>query len=422
MSLSYTNKGAAVQMIACRHPQVTLLNPYELVRKYRCDDCREVMMCSCEEEFGKRFLPHQLNRGVELKTQRRVPVTLGFLGSVCPECRGLPPKAYPSAERFGRTTKIQRYYWREIFFETVWRVQAIIDAGGEISLATNEIDQSERWHNVSREVVEHFKAIHSESPKFSFEEKSQSSVLEEASVHVTNLKATFLKTKEKKAQLLYGDEICTAEEYASRSLAEQGYSVIFTESVPFHVIFSVLLHGLIQDPSDPQVESHGFGNKEAFERREQGEMIWALLPSDFGTSAYAERRQTEIDRYFELLPQTTTDLLELFDDSLESSWSLRQYLWAHRAEYIETARRILEVLDLQAIYRIVRYLVGDYWRRYLGWPDLLAWNDSDYFFAEVKASRDKLRQDQMSWIRSNKDELGLPFRVIKIHRQGTLEM
>jgi peptide subunit release factor 1 (eRF1) len=61
---------------ACQHSNTKCLNEYELIRKYRCDDCGEVMMCSCEEEFGRRFLAHQLDQGVELETQARISVTL----------------------------------------------------------------------------------------------------------------------------------------------------------------------------------------------------------------------------------------------------------------------------------------------------------------------------------------------------------
>jgi hypothetical protein len=408
-------------MNLCSHPEVSLLNPYELIRKYRCDACAEVMMCSCEEDFGRKFLSHQLDQGVELQTQQRIPVTLGFQEAVCRECRGLQPEAYPSAEQFGRTTKIQRYYWREIFFETVRRVQGIIDRDGETGLAISEVEQSERWDRVSKEVIEHFKELHAKSPKYSFGEEPQSFVLEEASVETVNLKATFLKGGGGKARLLYGDKVCTAEEFAAMFLAEQGYAILFTESIPFHIIFGVLLHQLIQDPLDPQVDSQGFGDRDSFERREQGEMIWTLLPNDFGTPTYVERRSSEVERYFELLPRERAELLALFDDWLESSWPLRQYLWAHRPERIATARKILEVLEPEVVYKILRYLVGDYWRRHLGWPDLLAYREADYFFAEIKASRDKLSRDQLVWIRSNAEQLTLPFKVIKIHRQSTVQ-
>ena len=52
----------------------------------------------------------------------------------------------------------------------------------------------------------------------------------------------------------------------------------------------------------------------------------------------------------------------------------------------------------EAVLRILRYLVGNYWGRYLGWPDLLVYKKDDFFFAEIKASKDKLSAEQKRWI------------------------
>lgn len=100
----------------CEHPDRVCLNQHELIRKYRCPDCGAVMMCACDEEFGRRFLAHQLNEGCELETQERIPVTHGFQPGICSECRGLPADQAPGAAIPGRTSKIKRYYWRELFF------------------------------------------------------------------------------------------------------------------------------------------------------------------------------------------------------------------------------------------------------------------------------------------------------------------
>jgi hypothetical protein len=41
----------------CKHPEVTCINLHELIRKYRCNSCGEVMKCACEEEFARLFFP-----------------------------------------------------------------------------------------------------------------------------------------------------------------------------------------------------------------------------------------------------------------------------------------------------------------------------------------------------------------------------
>ena len=84
--------------IICKHTNVICLNPYELIRKYKCKRCRKVMMCKCEEEFAVKFLPHQIRSGSELETQREVKVTLGFQPGICNTCKGKPEEAHPKAE------------------------------------------------------------------------------------------------------------------------------------------------------------------------------------------------------------------------------------------------------------------------------------------------------------------------------------
>jgi hypothetical protein len=78
-------------------------------------------MCLCEKEFACRYLPHQIDYGTELETQFRVKVTGDFQPDICNACRNLSEEAHPAAKSYGRTSKLVRYYWREISFETIPR-------------------------------------------------------------------------------------------------------------------------------------------------------------------------------------------------------------------------------------------------------------------------------------------------------------
>ena len=78
------------------------------------------------------------------------------------------------------------------------------------------------------------------------------------------------------------------------------------------------------------------------------------------------------------------------------------------------------LLPIEVIQRMLRYLCMDYWRHYLGWPDLLLYRESDYFFAEVKGSGDKLSDDQKEWITGNRKVMHIPFKLVKIHKAGTI--
>jgi hypothetical protein len=77
------------------------------------------MMCNCEEEIGKKYYPHQIDFTSDLDSNMRVKVSIGFQNNICNQCRGLPEEAHPKAELYGSTSKIKRYYWRELMFEKI---------------------------------------------------------------------------------------------------------------------------------------------------------------------------------------------------------------------------------------------------------------------------------------------------------------
>ena len=405
----------------CTHSTVICINTYELIRKYRCNSCGEVMMCACEEKFARRFLPHQLNCGNELNTNRRISVTIGFQKGICNTCRGLPEEAHPMAPIYGRTTKIFRYYWREIAFETIRRFGEWTESQGYSDWPTVIVKHQEKYNSIEREVIRDIKELHRRSPKYTYQEESQNEVITKYQVEVVRLDGTYVKKAESGVAILDGGKLCSPEEFAAHHFERMGYKVVSTESVPFHALFGIFMWLLIQDQSDPKVSVVGFEDRAAFEQGIAGNQIWTFLPEDFGTINYAMRRVTAIDEHFPLIPEQKEELLQVFDYWVEPSVGLRQYLWAHRSQDITKAREIVSILPVDVTRRILRYLVADYWKRYCGWPDMIVHNQDEFFFAEVKSSKDKLSEDQKNWIRGNSAELHLPVKLVKVHKRGVVE-
>lgn len=374
-------------------------------------------MCVCEEEFARRFLPHQISSGTELETQREVPVTIGFQQNICNTCRGQPEEAHPKAEIYGLSSKVRRYYWREIFFETTQRFGDWADSQGYEDYSVAQQENPDVHSQIEKEVVREIKRLHRNSPKYTYQEKSQAEVLKENDVKIVKLEGKYVKRVTRGVGILDGEEICTAEEYAARYYRRQGYKVLFTESIPFHVIFGVFMWLLIQDPGDPFARVIGFGDRKAFDEDRDSQQIWTRLPTDFGTTGYAARRADAIEDHLALIASNEDDLIWLFDYWLDPSEDLRQYLWAHQAGDASKARQLISLLSADDVLRILRYLVADYWGRYVGWPDLVIYNQEGLFFAEVKSSRDKLREDQKNWIYGNRNELQFAFELVKIHKK-----
>lgn len=396
---------------SCKHTRRTCINQYEFIRKYLCDDCGAVMMCQCDEAFARNFLNHQVGEATELKSQRRVKVTAGFKPGICSECRGLPADVAPHAEGYGSTSKIKRYYWRELFFE-VMRLRAAWQAAHPG--ATDE-EMGAAWPTFQDAALEKIKALHAASPKYSFAEPSQAEILKRYQVPVLELKATYATNPTKGAVIQDGDTVISPEQFAQKALVAQGWDVMRLESQPFHALFGVFFWRLIQDYKDPQVRSVGFAEKTEGSIRGGPGMINSQLPSDFGSEGYGERRNRAIDQHLREI-RREEDLLWLFDYWLPYSHELRQYLWAHREDDIKRARALVELLPRDALYSILRYLVDGYWDRYLGWPDLLISRQGEFEFVEVKSSKDKLSVNQKNWIAGNHDLLHFKFRILKILR------
>lgn len=397
---------------ACNHPLVSCLNQHELIRKYCCAGCAAVMMCACDERFGRRHLAHQLREGCELKTQARVAVTAGFQPGICDECRGSPPQAAPAASIPGRTSKIKRYYWREIIFAEI-AAQADWDAHHP---AAGEDERQQAAERIGRDVLDAVKARHASDPKYVFDEPSQAEIIARFSVQVEALSASYAAVGAKGAQILLDGAVISPEAFATQYYEALGWSVLPLESVPFHALFGIMMWLVIQDPADTHQNVVSFGARDVFEATREKAPIWTSLPSDFGTTGYAARRAPEIEKHFETFAGPRDELLWMFDLWREPSEHLRQYLWAHRADDVARAQALVATLPPQTVVAILRYLVDGYWNHYLGWPDLLLHRADEFMLVEVKSSGDKLSNDQKRWIADNHGGMRLPFRIAKIHR------
>jgi len=405
---------------SCPHAHVQCLNEYEFIRKYVCEACGGIMMCQCDEAIGRELLPHQLIAGTEKETQARVPVTLGSQPGICRECRGLTPEAHPVASIHGRTSKIRRYYWREI-----WRREWEIfrdwaqSRGLSPTTAAREPGVREVRQEAAARALREIKELHARSPKYTFHEESQSSVLQRCQVPVEELKATYRGVSpDKVVQVRDGSDWVGIEEFVERHYGRNGWTVLFLQSSPLHVLFGVFMWLVIQDPTDRHIRTVGFGDRKAADENRPGELIWIQLPDDFGTSGYGRRRAEAVAKHLSSDMHDRDNLLWLFDYWLDHSEGLRNYLWAHRLKHVRAARRLVEVLPPMMICNILEYLLEDYWGRYCGWPDLLVWRNEEFFLAEVKSSSDKLSEDQKRWISDNYESLKTPFRLVRVHKAG----
>lgn len=425
--------------VTCEHRDRSLLNPWESIRKYVCADCSAVMTCACDSEIATYVAPHQALRGRDKHTQDDVTVTHPLVERVCHHCRDEAAPAYPKAAHRGAASLVHRYYWHEIWRETdleflAWcRSQELplFDARGKSLFFEYRRDHHEQYGDIQRGVVDRIRAAHAQNPKYDFTRPSDADVITTYGVTVESIQACYLGRSTGPALVLpLGEsdpsQAVQVEEFVARRLRAQGREVMFCESRPFQALYGSLMWLWVQSPSDPRLRVCMFGGRDGVGADERG-LIWTQLPHDFGSAAHAQRRRDALEAHFNLLPDDTDELLWTYDYLQEPSRALRQYLWAYTDEDQQRGRTLVRVLGANCVKTILRYLAEAYWERYCGWPDLVSWQETsegpqDLQFIEVKSSSDKLSDDQRTWVQGNHDHLGLPFRIVKVHRTQRLEL
>lgn len=360
-------------------------------------------MCACDREIGERYLPHQLASGRDYENRQTFKVTHGFQPAICNECRGLPPANTPLAAIHRRTSKIARYYWREIAFELMRRLDELPGApGGKIS--------KEKRKEVEQAVHADFRARHEQNPKYSFLERPQSEVLATTKTEIISIAAPHVPQPTGGILIEGSTGLVTPERFAEQYFEARGYECMQCESRPFHVLFGIYMYLLVQDPADPRNRMVMFGSRTAYDQKINGVEIWTSLPEDFGAPGYYKRRRKAIARHFMLIDDSDW----LFDYWLGDSERLREYLWAHQPADVAAARRVRMILGPENLRKVLLYLIRHYWGHYLGWPDLLVYRPDEFFFVEVKSSKDKLSEDQKRWIVDNHECLHFGFKLFKI--------
>lgn len=271
--------------------------------------------------------------------------------------------------------------------------------------------------DIHEAVVAEIKKAHELTPKYRYDNASSAKVLQDFNVEVVDFHATFLKVGSGRAVVLDGADRISVEELVARHYRSQGYYVELMESRPFHALFATVMWLVIEGYADSRTRVVMFGARPGTAVPLFRGMTQAILPDDFGSSGYGERRQAAIDEQIDGIPDDRSEWLWMFDYQIAHSHRLREYLHAHDPDTLRRARLLVEVLPLDALRRILRYLTASYWERYLGWPDLLVHRSTnDYVFVEVKGSGDQLSDDQKTWIAGNATQLQLPFKLARVHR------
>lgn len=385
----------------CRHSNRRCLNEYDTFRKYLCEECGDVVMCECEAELATTFRPHQTRSGQEYGTRRRYPVS-GFAKEACRACRGEPEPSAPRAAIYNQKGKIQRYYWREItktYYESVLAWAQPLGIAIE-NIMRIEAEYPEETKRLKMEARKYWQRRHKEAPKYDTSERTPAQFLAQFPVPEIQVEAEYVK--EGRGDAVVGrwkispTETGGAEDVAVGYYESGGYEVYRCERKLISTLVATFLWPVIQDLDDPRAQTVMRGSTVGWRPGVQTAPIHFLLPQDFGSAAYFQRRHSEFEAGFARLEEAD-DLGEVFEASLGGAETLRDYFWVAEDDAEDLTRAALSSIPKEVILKMLKWAIGDFWDRRPGWPDLLLFRPGEYRFSEVKSPNDKLSLEQMRW-------------------------
>jgi hypothetical protein len=367
------------------------------------------------------FLPHQIDFAQDYGTKKRYKVN-GFASRLCAECRGENEEPHPRAAIWGQKGEIERFYWREIFktecqLALEWlreqseTVQDIIEFQSRFPVVAKEIRRKAKLH---------WQQIHRKNPKYNLKERTEADFLSTINVPTIEVEASYVQVAKGNQKIgkwisPKGRQV-SAEGFAEEWYAEQGFRVLRCERTLISAWVGTFLVNVVQDPSDSRQQKGTRHSTRGWRSdRRDTPLISFLLPQDFGSAAYFERRRNEFEAAIEQM-RKTPDLLDLFVQLLNPSVLLRDYLWVNEDQAIKTAREALSILPKDTIVASIDWAIQDFWERQPGWPDLLIYRDSEHRFVEVKSPHDRLSQEQMNWFDWAISDAQIPCEVFRIKR------
>ncbi len=329
---------------------------------------------------------------------------------------------HPRAAIFGQKGKVKRYYWREIYKTYCQNTLEWINQNSE--KVKDILEFQKKFPDIAKELEKqaknHWKTLAKQSPKYDMKETTNTEFLAKtplSEVHVSVEYRQIEKGNQKIGKWVsQSGNLVPVEQIATELYASQGYSVLRCERLLISTWVATFLSPSIQDKTDPRVRTVFRNSTKGWtsKNRDTG-LIGILLPEDFGSAAFYERRKEAITSNIGYM-RNAENLLGVFNEFLESGESLRDYLWANSDEAVETARTALNVLPKEIVISSVVWAIQDFWKRQPGWSDLFVYKDLEYKFVEVKSPYDELSLEQMQWF-AWASEQKIPCEILRVKRK-----
>ena len=329
---------------------------------------------------------------------------------------------HPRAAIFGQKGKVERYYWREIYKTYCQNTLEWMKQNSE--KVKDILEFQKKFPDIAKELEKqaknHWKTVAKQTPKYDMKETTNTEFLAKtpiSEVHVSVEYRQLEKGNQKIGKWVSQDgNLMPVEQIATELYASQGYSVLRCERLLISTWVATFLSPSIQDKTDQRVRTVFRNSTKGWTsiNRDTG-LIGILLPEDFGSAEFYERRKDAITLTIDYM-RNAENLLAVFDEFLKAGESLRDYLWVNSDEAVDLARTALAVFPKDVVISSVEWTIQDFWKRQPGWPDLFIYKSNEYKFVEVKSLLDELSQEQMQWF-AWASEQKIPCEILRVKRR-----
>lgn len=179
---------------------------------------------------------------------------------------------------------------------------------------------------------------------------------------------------------------------------QEGKLAVFAENHLWRAIFGLVFWDIVFDPS--LVAFH-----HPFQRR----------PSDLYLPDFYEKRKDMIVSHLEGFDDVQ-DLLIYMGERYESKFGIANPFVVWLEEIWLIARKAVELIEFEAMKKILHEMSKNLVEHLRGFPDLFMWDDvsGEYCFVEVKSPTDNLSNQQLSWLQYFQ-EIGVNAKVLRVY-------
>jgi hypothetical protein len=175
----------------------------------------------------------------------------------------------------------------------------------------------------------------------------------------------------------------------------ENMNAVFAENHLWRGIFGLIFWDIVFDPA--LVSFH-----HPFQRR----------PSDLYLPDFYEKRKDIIISHLESF-QDIQDLLTYMGERYESKFGIANPFVVWLEEIWLMVRKAVEVIEFEALKKILHEMSKNLVENLRGFPDLFVWDDKNYTFVEVKSPTDNLSNQQLYWLQFF-EEVGVNSKVLRV--------